>query len=335
VRIFVCYRREDSAPWAGRLHDALAERFGAGNIFQDVEAVRAGESFVEAMDAAVAKADAMLVVIGPRWAAPHGDGRSRLEAADDYVRRELEVGLAYGKRLVPVLVGGARMPTAGDVPDDLRPVVTRQAVVLRDESWHADVGDLARALDRGPSATIRRNRGPAIAAAAVLLAAAAAVTYALSTRADGDGGDATGAESTGLVSAGALPECATPRGDGWGDLTVRSTAGSGQGTYFDFSVTSGAERDVDGATEVVFVVAATVLPPSSEILYPEGWTVIPAQGFRQSCFSLARGGPQADPTQTITAYVGFRGSGRADEINAIGVSQRGGETNRLDLETTG
>lgn len=126
MRVFVCYRREDAAPWAGRLHDALSARFGAANIFQDVEAVRPGESFVEAIDAAVAQADAVLVVIGPRWAA-HAEGSAgRLAESDDYVRRELEVGLSSGKRMLPVLVGGTTMPTVGQVPDGLRPIVTRR-----------------------------------------------------------------------------------------------------------------------------------------------------------------------------------------------------------------
>jgi hypothetical protein len=330
MRVFVCYRREDSAPWAGRLHDVLAERFGAANIFQDVEAVRAGESFVEAMDVAVAKADAMLVVIGPRWVGPDG-GASRLDAADDYVRRELEVGLAYGKRLVPVLVGGARMPAASDVPDDLRPVVTRQAVVLRDESWHTDVAHLTRALDDRPIASLRRNRGVVAAGAALLLIAAAGLIYVL-TR---GGGESDASASSGGPADDTLDECPSPRGAGWDDLAVRSPAGQGQGQYFDYALTGGSARDDDGATVVVFAVDATVRGPGSARIYPGGWTVVPAGDFRQTCYSRISGNEQSDPGDTVGSLVGFRGTGPVDEISSLGIQQVTGETVRLDLERTG
>jgi TIR domain len=335
LRIFVCYRREDAAPWAGRLHDALSERFGAANIFQDVEAVRPGESFVEAMDAAVAQADVMLVVIGPRWTDQGNDGASRLDSADDYVRRELEVALAYGKRMLPALVGGARMPTVGQVPDGLRPIVTRQAVVLHDESWHADVEDLARALDDRRPPKVRRTRRLAVAGVAVLLLAAVGVTYAL-TRGDGDGATAADNGAKLVTASGEPTSCLTPGGQGWDDLGVRSRPGSGSGTNFDFDVTSGATHGVDGgATEVVFVVKATDTSPSSQNLYADGWTVVPAEGFRQTCFTKLGGGLLIDPGDTATAFVGFTGTGTVENITALDVHQRGGDTYRLDLEKRG
>lgn len=36
-RVFISYRREDSAGHAGRLADHLLERLGAGSVFMDVE----------------------------------------------------------------------------------------------------------------------------------------------------------------------------------------------------------------------------------------------------------------------------------------------------------
>jgi hypothetical protein len=46
-KIFISYRRDDSAGTAGRLHDRLAERFGQKNLFFDVDNVPAGTDFVE------------------------------------------------------------------------------------------------------------------------------------------------------------------------------------------------------------------------------------------------------------------------------------------------
>src|SRR5215207_8398557 len=90
LRIFLSYRREDSSARAGRLRDALAARFGERNIFQDVTAVRPGEDFTRAIDAALSQSDVVLVVIGPQWVTSAGpDGEPRLARQDDYVRAEL------------------------------------------------------------------------------------------------------------------------------------------------------------------------------------------------------------------------------------------------------
>lgn len=335
MRIFVCYRREDTAPWAGRLHDALADRFGAVNIFQDVEAVRPGESFVEAMDAAVAKADVMLVVIGPRWTGAGEDGARRLDGADDYVRREIEVALTYGKRLLPVLVGGTRMPTVSQVPDSIRPLVTRQAVVLHDESWHADVADLTGTLDHRQPPEVRRTRRLAAAGIAVLLLAAVGVTYVV-TRPDSAGSTATSNDTQPVTASGDPRPCPTPRGAGWDDLGLSSVPGTGSGTDFTFAVTRVAARTVQGgATQLVFVVKAKVKPPSSEILNPDGWTVFPAEGFRETCFFQFGGSQSIGPNESAKAYVGFTGTGSVENITALDVHERGGENYRVDLEKSG
>jgi len=36
-RIFISYRRDDSAGYAGRLYDRLSERFGQGKILMDID----------------------------------------------------------------------------------------------------------------------------------------------------------------------------------------------------------------------------------------------------------------------------------------------------------
>ena len=41
-RVFVSYRRDDAAAYAGRLYDALSARFGADNVFMDVDAIGLG-----------------------------------------------------------------------------------------------------------------------------------------------------------------------------------------------------------------------------------------------------------------------------------------------------
>jgi len=43
--IFISYRREDSAGWAGRLHDRLSARFGRRAVFIDVDTLAPGQDF--------------------------------------------------------------------------------------------------------------------------------------------------------------------------------------------------------------------------------------------------------------------------------------------------
>ncbi|MGH7500339.1 MAG: hypothetical protein ACREL7_01140 [Longimicrobiales bacterium] len=48
--IFVSYRRDDSAGYAGRLRSSLEARFGEGFVFRDVDAIEPGQDFVAAIE---------------------------------------------------------------------------------------------------------------------------------------------------------------------------------------------------------------------------------------------------------------------------------------------
>lgn len=147
--IFISYRRDDAAGHAGRLFDGLKERFGAERVFMDVSDLRPGEDFVAALDRALAEADVVLAVIGPRWLdAADASGRRRLDDPDDFVRRELTAALASDGHVIPVLVHGARMPAAESLPAPLRALARRQAIALTDTRWESDVRDLVACLDR-------------------------------------------------------------------------------------------------------------------------------------------------------------------------------------------
>lgn len=146
--LFISYRRQDAAGYAARLRDELAARYGGDEVFLDLADIAPGVDFGEQLHRAVANCDSMLVVIGPRWlAATDAQGRRRIDDPADFIRHEVAAALRLDKRVVPVLVGGASMPMAGDMPDDLAGLVRRQAIELRDESWPRDFGRLQAALD--------------------------------------------------------------------------------------------------------------------------------------------------------------------------------------------
>jgi hypothetical protein len=171
VRIFLSYRRDDTSGHAGRLYDALSDRLGRGNVFQDVAAIDPGADFGDAIVRALQDCDAVLAVIGPAWIdASTPAGERRLDQPDDYVRLELSTALAADARVIPVLVAGANVPASADLPDELQGLAGRQAVVLHDQTWQHDVDGLVSRL-RGQPPPRRRSRRWAFGLIALAVAA--------------------------------------------------------------------------------------------------------------------------------------------------------------------
>jgi WD40 repeat protein len=98
--------------------------------------------------AAVARCDVLLALVGDQWLTITGeDGRRRLDDPDDFVRLEIEAALTRNVRVIPVLVDGARMPRAGELPPSLAKLVRRQALELSPSRFASDTGQLLRVLD--------------------------------------------------------------------------------------------------------------------------------------------------------------------------------------------
>jgi hypothetical protein len=150
--VFISYRREDSAGFAGRLHESLARRLGEDEVFRDVDALEPGQDFVDAIHARLRHCSACVALIGREWLdARDESGRRRLEQEHDYVRLEIAAALARPDALVvPALVEGVSMPVADALPESIRALSRRQAVSLRDETWDADVDRLVAALRKTP-----------------------------------------------------------------------------------------------------------------------------------------------------------------------------------------
>ena len=147
-RVFISYRREDSAAYAGRLYDAMVARFGEHNVFMDLD-IAPGIDFVEQITENVSSCQVLIEVMGPRWATvKNDDGGVRIADPEDFVRLELEIALKRPEvTLIPVLVSGARMPDPDVLPPELRPMTRRNALELSDGRWHYDVGRLNNTLD--------------------------------------------------------------------------------------------------------------------------------------------------------------------------------------------
>lgn len=145
---FISYRREDSAGYAGRLHEELEERLGPDQVFRDVDTLRPGQDFIDAIESRLRNCGALVAMIGRYWlSATDETGARRIDQAGDYVALEIGAALARPDVLVvPVLVGGAVMPGMHQLPEPLRGLGRRQALILRDETWEQDVDRLAAVL---------------------------------------------------------------------------------------------------------------------------------------------------------------------------------------------
>jgi len=152
--VFISYRREDSAAYAGRLFDILSTEFGPENTFMDVDDIKGGDNFVTVIDRNLDVSDALLAVIGSDWlSVTEPSGGRRLDNPHDFVRVEIAKALERGIRVIPVLVGGATLPRPDELPPNLQPLCQRQAVEIRDTSFHADVKALTDVLHRTLHAT--------------------------------------------------------------------------------------------------------------------------------------------------------------------------------------
>lgn len=148
--IFVCYRRGDSGAYAGRMYDLLAAHFGRSNVFMDLDGIAPGEDFAGVIDNALQSCRAVIPVIGPKWlTATDENGRRRLDDPKDFVRAEIAAALRRDTKVlvIPVLVGGAEMPSDNDLPEDIKSLARRNALVLTDLRWKRDVGELITAID--------------------------------------------------------------------------------------------------------------------------------------------------------------------------------------------
>ena len=130
-RIFISYRRQETAWPARQLYDVLVEHFPAEQVFKDVDNIDPGDEFVERITSAVESCDVLLALIGPNWLTiTNKKGQRRLDDPGDYVQVEIETAPLRKIRVIPILVDEARMPGADELPPTLAPLVRRNAVEI-------------------------------------------------------------------------------------------------------------------------------------------------------------------------------------------------------------
>jgi hypothetical protein len=217
--VFICYRREDSGGFAGRLHRDLTRALRC-DVFIDIDSIKGGDDFVAAISNRMARCSTLLILIGTKWlSGTDRDGRRRLDDPTDFVRQEIEEGLRNPHLLVvPVLLDGVAFPDTKDLPDPIRPLARRNAIELTNKRWDYDVAELLKLL---PEPSKRRWHVPALAVAATVLGSTLMWLWAL----DRPAPPATVSDGTSATPA------ATTRGTPElppGDLKAPPPAGAGE-----------------------------------------------------------------------------------------------------------
>ena len=224
---------------------------------------------------------------------------------------ELARGLASELPVVPILVGGAAMPTVADLPPDLSQLADRQAVVVRDEAFHEDVERLLRSL-RGRSSSGQpghRGRLIALVAAVIVVVGGGLVTWIVQGR-SGEAG------STNVTTSG-LGSCQDPSTPEWNRIAVEgkpSAAVSHTGGSVTITV-NGAHWRPTSPVHWQLVLTTQVQNDTREDLNVGAWfyrdVEVAQRPFDPSCFSVTR--KEIAAGEVVDGLVGFEVSCRPDD----------------------
>jgi pterin-4a-carbinolamine dehydratase len=146
--VFVSYRRSDTSPYALALKAELEHRLKSAFVFVDIKRVQATERWPEVLDGALGRARVLVTMIGPRWIeCEECAERPRLFDAADWVRKEIAYFLRTNSlAILPVLVDGARMPAAAELPPDIAEISEIQAVRLDPTHWNECIDRICKTL---------------------------------------------------------------------------------------------------------------------------------------------------------------------------------------------
>lgn len=147
--IFMSYRRGYNELIVGRLYDRLLESFGYQQVFKEIKTDASGAAYRSVVEESLDKVDHFLVIIGPEWlTATNHKGERLIHDPLDPVHIEVDAALRKpNTRVIPVLVGGAKMPERDDLPLPMKDLQYRNPYPIReDPTFNSDVQRLINRL---------------------------------------------------------------------------------------------------------------------------------------------------------------------------------------------
>jgi hypothetical protein len=167
--IFLSYRniRRSYAPMFADW--VLRQRFGDGNVFEAGRANLPGIPFPQAILGWLQRCSLLVVFIDPPWLAE----MDKLRDGGDWVRREILHAIEHGKKILPILLDGADMPSGHLLPSELAPMTKSIALRMSTRTVHADmlrlVGEVEHLAPELVLATLTDVDRPAPASAGALI----------------------------------------------------------------------------------------------------------------------------------------------------------------------
>ena len=282
--IFISYRRDDTAGTAGRLADALSHEFGSSKVFIDIAAVQAGTDFRRRIEQALASCQLALVLIGPRWLTLQtNQGERRIDAKDDVVREEVKGALDRPDvTVIPVLVEGASMPSASELPPEISSLAKFNAYDLNNKRWQYDIEQLtglARRFDtRWGRMMFRTPR--LLLRAAPIAALLIAVGVAVAVASNGGGG-----------RDNAQHVAACERNHGMASASVARRPGTGETQLSENQTTPPSNGDQLTFTQTTYASCTWPPGPGAD---PDGYRAITAT------LTNGPGNTDASPNEWVT-----------------------------------
>ncbi len=179
--IFISYRRIETRAYAEYLYYVLGERFGGHAVFMDLNSIESGAPWLSNIHFGALTCQVMLVLIGQQWVTVTvpGTNRRKLDDPQDVLRLEVATALKRGIRVVPVLIDDARLPGADELPEDLKPLLEKQAYTISSAHMARDIGDLVKLLEPEISSRVQVVAEPVQAAYATPVAGAVPFMFAV------------------------------------------------------------------------------------------------------------------------------------------------------------
>lgn len=190
--VFLSYRRDDTDAFTGQVAATLRRALPHVDVFLDSASIRSGDDWSERIEAALARATVVVPVIGPTWLTVGREGIRRLDHTDDWVRREIATALTGSSAVVPVLYSPRQqapttLPSAGELPVDLRDMLAIQAVDVRAGHVDRDLEPLIQRIREHAPPPTRWPRYLIASAVAVTLLVAGVLSFTRSVRLDPSG----------------------------------------------------------------------------------------------------------------------------------------------------
>ena len=153
-KVFINFRGRDQAGYAALLDRELTEQFGAGSVFLSSRSILPGDDFETEIVGNLKQCTVLLAIVGPEWLAWVEKVNAAKEDWDtydrtvDWVHREIAEAFAAGLRVIPILVEGALMPNAEELPKDIAAMSRCQYLRLHHRNVPHDLARIVEEVSR-------------------------------------------------------------------------------------------------------------------------------------------------------------------------------------------